>query len=156
MPVVSRARTVPAIPQRLWSLVADPDSLPRWWPGVTRVEEVSERGWTTVLQAPKGRTLRADYTLVSSDHPQRLRWRQEIEESPFERVMSRSVTELSLDPAGGEGTRVELRAIQRVRGLARFGGFLVRRATGRQLDEALDGLDRLVGAPSEASGEPHR
>ena len=31
---------------------------------------------------------------------------------------------------------------QKLRGLARFGGLLVRRATGRVLDEALDGLER--------------
>lgn len=144
MPVVSRARTVPAIPQRLWSLVADPDSLPRWWPGVTRVEEVSERGWTTVLQAPKGRTLRADYTLVSSDHPQRLRWRQEIEESPFERIMSLAVTTIDLEPADESSTEVRITAEIRLRGLSRFGGLQMGLATRRRLDSALDSLAELA------------
>ena len=35
----------------------------------------------------------------------------------------------------------------KLRGSSRFGGFMVRRATRRQLDEALDGLGRAVGAP---------
>lgn len=156
MPRVKRSRTIAADPDDLWAVISDPHHLPRWWPGVERVEDATAGRWTKVLRSPKGKIIRADFTRVESERPRRFSWRQELEESPFERVMSRSVTELSLDPAGGEGTRVELRAIQRVRGLARFGGFLVRRATGRQLDEALDGLDRLVGAPSEASGKPHR
>ena len=33
---------------------------------------------------------------------------------------------------------------QKLRGLSRFGGFLVKRATRRQLDEALDALERLL------------
>ena len=34
---------------------------------------------------------------------------------------------------------------QRMRGLSRLGGFMVRRATRRILDEALDGLELAVG-----------
>ena len=47
----------------------------------------------------------------------------------------------------GDGTRVQATARQRLRGLARFGGFMVRRATGRQLAEALEQLDEIAGAP---------
>lgn len=156
MPSVKRSRTIAADPDDLWAVISDPHHLPRWWPGVERVEDATAGTWTKVLRSPKGKIIRADFTRVESERPRRLAWRQELEESPFERMMSQSVTELSLDPAEGEATRVELRATQRLRGLARFGGFLVRRATGRQLDEALDGLDGLVGAPSETSEEPHR
>lgn len=144
MPVVSRARTLPAIPQRLWSFVADPDCLPRWWPGVTRVEEVSRGGWTTVLAAPKGRTLRADYTLVSCDHPSRLRWRQELEESPFERIMSAAVTTLDLEPAEEGSTEVRITAEIRLRGLSRLGGLQVGVATRRRLDSALASLAEVI------------
>ena len=42
--------------------------------------------------------------------------------------------------------RVELTAEQKLRGSYRFGGFMLRWATRRQLDEALDGLERAVGA----------
>ncbi len=144
MPVVTRARTLPAIPQRLWTLLADPDCLPRWWPGVARVEDVSGRGWTTVLQAPKGRTLRADYTLVSSDHPSRLRWRQEVEESPFERIMSSAVTTIDLEPAEEGATEVRITAEIRLRGLSRLGGLQMGLATRRRLDTALASLAEVV------------
>ncbi len=80
--------------------VSDPECLPQWWPGVQRVEDASRGAWTTVLVTPKGRTLRADFTLLDSDHPRLLRWRQEVEESPFERILSDAVTELEMEPAG--------------------------------------------------------
>ena len=43
------------------------------------------------------------------------------------------------------GTRVTVSMHQRLRGINRFGGFLVRRASRRVLDEALDGLERSCG-----------
>lgn len=145
MPVISRRRTVPATPQRLWTVVADPEQLAAWWPGVERVEDASRAAWTTVLSTPKsGKTLRADYTLVDSDHPHRLRWRQELEESPFERIFSSAVTEVELEPADAGSTHVKLTARVRLRGFARFGGLQVARATRRQLTAALDGLDSLA------------
>ncbi len=131
----------------LWAVVSDPHHLPRWWPGVERVEEANECAWTKVLRSPRGKVIRADFTRVEAEPERRLAWRQEVDDSPFERMMSESVTELALDPADGAGTRVELRTRQRLRGLARFGGFMVRRATRRQLDEALEGLDALLGEP---------
>ncbi|MDQ4048591.1 MAG: SRPBCC family protein [Actinomycetota bacterium] len=143
MPTVVCARTVEAAPQRLWEVVADPERLPEWWPNVQRVEDASGNAWTTVLGTAKGRSIRADYTLLHSRHPYRLAWRQELEESPFERVLSESVTELALEPAP-HGTTVRLTARLRLRGLSRFGGFQVGRATRRQLDEALERLHALA------------
>ena len=140
MPVVSRSRTVPAAPERVWTLVADPERLPEWWPRVERVEDASREAWTMVLTSPKGKTLRADYTLLDSDHPRRLRWRHEVEESPFERILSSSVTNLELEPKDGGQTLVRLTTDLKLRGFSRLGGFQVSRATRRQLDGALDGL----------------
>ena len=139
MPTVVRTRTVAAAPQQLWDIVADPRRLPEWWPNVQRVEDASAAAWTTVLTTAKGRSLRADYTLVDDERPYRLSWRQELEESPFERILSESVTELELEPSP-EGTLVRLTARVRLRGLSRFGGFQLSRATGRQLEGALEGL----------------
>lgn len=147
MPTVVRTRTVGAAPQRLWEVVADPERLSEWWPNVRRVEHASHAAWTTVLHTPKGRSIRADYTLLDSERPYRLAWRQELEESPFERVLAESVTELELEPAP-EGTLVRLTARLGLRGLSRFGGFQVSRATRRQLDEALEGLDGLAAGGS--------
>ena len=140
---MKRQRTVDAAPDAVWDLVSDPHHLPRWWPQVQRVEEVTGDAWTKVLRSPKGRTVRADYTRVEWQPPKRIVWRQEIEESPFERIMSDSRYQLLLEP-DGEGTRVKLAHRTRLRGFARFGVIQVRLATRRTLDGALEGLARLA------------
>jgi uncharacterized protein YndB with AHSA1/START domain len=145
MPTVSRARTVSATPQEVWDVLSDPHHLPRWWPRVERVEDASPDAWTTVMRSNRGRAVRADYTRTDARRPRTLAWRQEIAETPFERVFAEANTEISLKPEGDTGTRVELTAVQRLRGTSRFGGFMARRAARRQLDEALAGLQRVFG-----------
>jgi uncharacterized protein YndB with AHSA1/START domain len=145
MPTVARARSVPAGPDEVWEVVADPYHLPRWWPRVERVEDATPEAWTTVMRSSSGRAVRADYTRTDARRPRWLAWRQEIEETPFERVFAEASTELTLKPDGEGATRIELRAVQRLRGRSRFGGFLARRAARRQLDAALDGLERVFG-----------
>lgn len=142
--MISRDRVIPAPQERVWREVADPERLPRWWPRVIRVEDVSESGWTTVMPGSNVRTLRADYTLLDARRPALLRWRQEVEESPFERILSGAVTAVELAPTGERATSVRLTTALELRGLARLGAIQVRRATRRQLDEALSGLDRLA------------
>ena len=68
---------------------------------------------------------------------------QVLEGTPFERFMSAAEEIVVVEPAG-EGTSVTVEIRQKLRGLSRFGGFLVKRATRRQLDEALDALERVV------------
>src|SRR5919112_1578797 len=41
---VTRTREIAAPVGAVWDLVSDPHSLPRWWPKVMRVEDVSGRG----------------------------------------------------------------------------------------------------------------
>jgi hypothetical protein len=91
------------------------------------------------MATEKGRLVRADERLLISERPRRRRWTQDLEDSPFERLLSEVSTgvELEPDPAG---TRVTLELAQRLRGINRLGGFMVRRASRRLLDEALDGL----------------
>lgn len=145
MPTVTRTRTVPAPPERVWSVIANPERLVEWWPRVQRVEEADSSTWTTVLGSEKGsRSLRADYTLVDSEHPHRRSWRHEVEESPFERVLTSSVTEVVLEPAPDDCTAVTVSERIGLRGFSRLGGLQIRRAARRKLDEALDGLDRLL------------
>jgi uncharacterized protein YndB with AHSA1/START domain len=143
---VKRQRTVAAAPDAVWDLVSDPHHLPRWWPQVQRVEEVTGDAWTKVLRTPRGKTVRADYTRVSWRPGHEIVWRQEVEESPFEAILDESVTTVALEPAGEAQTRVQLKADQELHGRYRLGGFMLRRATKRQLDEALDGIERAVGA----------
>jgi len=112
---------------------------------VERVEDLRAEAWTAVLLSPKGKQLRADYTLTSIDPEHSIGWRHELEESAFERLLSEDLTEIVLEPQDGDRTtQVAIQAVRSPRGLSRLGGFLLRRATGRQLDEALDGLARIV------------
>jgi uncharacterized protein YndB with AHSA1/START domain len=143
MPTVVRSRTVAAPQEAVWRIVSDPYHLPRWWPRVERVEDASETAWTTVTMSGRGRTVRFDFTRVYVDPPNRIVWRQELEQTPFERFLRESVTGVLL-AAAESGTKVELRLVRRLRGLARFGGVQMRRAGRRELDEALEQLDRAV------------
>ena len=145
MPTVRRARTIRTGRDEVWEVISDPAHLPRWWPDVVRVEDATTLAWTNFLTTPKGKTVRADYTRMTADPPRRIAWRQEVEESPFERILSENRTEVELEPEGDAATRVELVSVQRLRGMSRLGGFIFRRATGRKLDEALDGLERALG-----------
>jgi uncharacterized protein YndB with AHSA1/START domain len=146
--VVRRERVVPAAPAEVWRIVSDPTRLAAWWPGVTRVEEASREAWTTVLLSPGGKAVRADYTRVDAREPERVLWRHEVEESPFERLLSESTTEIALAAEGGGGTRVRVTLDQRPRGWARFSPFQLRAAAGRQAEGALEGLAELLGDES--------
>ena len=70
---------------------------------------------------------------------------------PWETVSVEDVLEYDVDAlemhadALAGGTRVTLTLHRRLRGVNRLGGFLARRAAGRVLDEALDGLERACG-----------
>lgn len=145
MPRVRRRRTIAADPEAVWAVVSDPRALTRWWPGVERVEEATPEAWTQVVRSSKGKELRADFTRVEADPPRMVAWRQEVGESPFERFLAKAETRVSLQAIKKGGTRVELEALRRLRGLARLGGPMVRRATRRQLDQALSGLVRETG-----------
>ena len=146
MPAVTRARTLRANPEEVWRVVTDPHRLADWWPGVERVEDAGPGAWTNVLVARSGRRLRADYTVLEAEAPRRLVWRQELDDSPFERILSESLLHMALEGVEGGCTRVALTARQRARGLARFGFLQMRLATARQLEGALDGLADLMGA----------
>jgi hypothetical protein len=112
---------------------------------VERVEEVSDSSWTMVLMSDRGKPIRADYTLADSRPMELLEWNQELAETPFERMLSLSRVVIELD--GGEEagpTAVKLRSTERLRGLARLGSPMVRRATRRRLSNALERLGELV------------
>jgi len=146
--VVRRERVLSATPAEVWGVVSDPNRLAGWWPGVSRVEEASAQAWTTVLVSPSGKSVRADYSLVEADELERVRWRHEVEESPFERLLSESTTEIALSSEGEGATRVRVTLDQRARGWARFSPFQLRAAARRQADGALDGLAELLGDAS--------
>ena len=150
MPRVTRRRTLDASPSEVWRVVADPHSLPRWWPRVSRVESVDEtKGgrrsrWTKVLETSRGRGVRADYRCTSSAENVRYVWEQELEGTPFEKHLRESVTEIGLREAEG-GTEVSITLRQTLRGLSRLGSPMMRGAAKRMLDDALDGLAQSLG-----------
>jgi len=150
MATAKRTRTVGASPDQVWEVVSDPHHMPRWWPGVKRMEDVSDDRWTQVFTTKKGRPVRIDFHLLKSDPPGAdgdppglLAWEQEIEGTPFERVLAESITEIVLEGAEA-GTQVTLVQRQKLRGYSRTGGFLLRRATKERLAEALRGLDGIL------------
>jgi uncharacterized protein YndB with AHSA1/START domain len=140
---VARSRTLAAPVDDVWRVLEDPYALPRWWPLVRRVEGVSAVGWTMVLGKEGGRGVRADQRLEASEAPALRRWALEVPGSPFERVLRTSAVEARLAPVG-DGVELTLELRQSPRGLARFGGFMLRRAGRRQLDDALAGMARAV------------
>ena len=146
--LVRRERSLPARPEDVWRVVSDPAHLPQWWPGVSRVEEASRTAWTKVLRSPKGKIVRADYSLIEAEEERRLKWRQELDESPFERILAESTTEIVLAPEDG-GTRVSVAMSHRARGWARFSPFQLRSAAARQVEGALEGLERATGPRAE-------
>jgi len=152
VPRISRRRTIDAPSDVVWSLVSDPYNLPRWWPRTTRVENVERTAagrrsqWTKVLETNEGRGVRADFRCLSSADRERYVWEQQLAETPFARILRSSVVEIGLKPSDGE-TEVRLTSRQALRGMSRLGSPMMRRATGRTLDEALDGIERALVEP---------
>jgi uncharacterized protein YndB with AHSA1/START domain len=144
VPTVRRSRTLPATPEEVWAIVGDAYHLPRWWPRVTRVEGVDDDAFTQVLTTAKGVPVRADFRVLESAAPRVRRWAQQLVDTPFERVLAASEVEVRLERDGDAATRVAMSLVQRLRGMALLGSFLVRRAGRRQLEGALDGLEALV------------
>lgn len=142
---VVRRRHIAAPASALWAVIIDPYHLPRWWPNTQRVENVSEgspaeRSWTQVLGTRGGRGVRADFRCIDSSDGERYVFEQTVEDTPFERFVRRARTEIELEPQNGD-TKVTMALDRQLRGLSRLGSPLMRRAIGRTLNEALDGLE---------------
>jgi uncharacterized protein YndB with AHSA1/START domain len=152
-----RRRRIAATADAIWAVVSDPYHLPRWWPRTRRVENVTTgsdpqgRKWTQVFETEEGRGIRADYRCVSAAAGERYVFEQLLEGTPFAGILRSARTEIRLAP-GEADTEVTLASEQRLKGLSRLGGPMMRRATGRTLSEALTGLERAAGdSPAEAA-----
>ena len=143
MPTTSRTRRIAASPEDVWRVVGDAHHLARWWPRVRRVEGVSPAGWTKVFMTRKGKPVRADYTVLERAEGRSISWSQDLEDSPFERLMDEAITEVVVAPAG-DTSEVTIALRQKLRGWARFAPFLVKRGTRKLLDDALEGLDECT------------
>ncbi|HSZ04308.1 MAG TPA: SRPBCC family protein [Solirubrobacteraceae bacterium] len=161
MPTARRSRSIAAPAQELWELLLDPHHLPRWWPRVTRVEDVEEDAFTEVMRTRKGKLVRADFDVRRDEAQRTITWIQRIDGTPFASVLRSAETELRLTPTSTGGTEVTIELRQQMAGgsdrrgpgrslavlgvAPRFGAPLVRRAAGATLEEALDGLERVSG-----------
>jgi uncharacterized protein YndB with AHSA1/START domain len=150
MPTARRTRTIAVPPGELWETIRDPHHLPRWWPRVNRVEDVTDTEFTEVLITGAGKYVRADFTLaVCDERERRLCWEQRLQDSPFARLLKSAETEVQLKGlADGprESTEVTIELRQTLNGFfSRFGAYMVRRAATKTIDEALDGLERFGG-----------
>jgi uncharacterized protein YndB with AHSA1/START domain len=162
VPTARCSRTIAASAEELWEVVRDPHHLPRWWPRVTRVEDVEGNAFTEVMRTAKGRLIRADFSVVQADERERaLRWSQRVEGTPFGRLLKSAETEVRLTPveagtetsspdgsrgSSGSATEVTIELRQSLTGFfPRFGGFMVRRAAAATIEQALDGLERISG-----------
>ena len=98
-----------------------------------RVEDVVGDAFTELMRTSKGKAVRADFRLVRADEQTHsLAWEQQLEGTPFARVLSSSETLVTLQPATASQTSVTLELRQKLSGFfPRFGGFMVRRAAAR-------------------------
>jgi uncharacterized protein YndB with AHSA1/START domain len=155
MPTVQRSREIPAAPRDVWRLLADPHNLPRWWPETVRVESVdgapgSRRSrFTQVFETQKGSAVRADYRCTASTEERRLVWEQQIEGTPFDRFLRSAELEITIEPTAA-GSQVSLEGRRELRGLSRLGAPMMKSATRRTLDAALEGISDALVPPGEA------
>jgi uncharacterized protein YndB with AHSA1/START domain len=146
----TRSRVIAAPVARVWEVVEDPYQMPRWWPAVERMEGVEEDRFTQVFKTRRRRTVRADFRLLASEPPGgeytsgHRTWTQEVAGTPFEPVLHESITEIVVEPAD-DGTKVTIAQRQRLRGYSKTGALVVRSATAKRLDQALEGLERIFG-----------
>ncbi|HKG37730.1 MAG TPA: SRPBCC family protein [Conexibacter sp.] len=145
MPTTRVHRTLAASPEAVWAVVADPWHQTRWWPRVVRMEAVEDGCFTQVLGTARGKGVRADFRVLETEPQRLLRWEQQLEGTPFERLLAEAETAVALSPAdGGAATAVTIELRQRLLGWSRLTPFLFKRAARRQLTEALEGLDQAV------------
>jgi uncharacterized protein YndB with AHSA1/START domain len=141
-------RMVPAPPETVWPLVADPEQLPRWFGFAERVEVLEGEG-AGQRRRQHGhwgkKPSEVDQELTVFDPPRRLAWRhlaERLNGKPAPRFAASTDFSIELIPEDG-GTRVRLSSAQvpasRLRGL-------VMRAFGRRelegtLRKSLDALE---------------
>jgi uncharacterized protein YndB with AHSA1/START domain len=144
MATTSRSREIDAPAADVWRLIADPYQLPRWWPGVTRVQDVRQESFTQVVPTKRGKPMRLDHRVTESVPMERRSWSQSLIGTPFERLLDAWSTTVTL-AAMGEHTLVTIEEVQQLRGSFRMALALQRRPARRRVDEALAGLAALLG-----------
>src|SRR6185436_19869016 len=118
MPKARRSRVIAADRRSIWDVISDPYHRTRWWPKVSRVEDVHETAggsgsqWTDVLTTASGKGVRAEFRCVWSRDLESYGWEQKIEGTPFAKVLSSSVTSIDLEDRD-QSTYVAIEVSQR-------------------------------------------
>jgi uncharacterized protein YndB with AHSA1/START domain len=139
----TRSRRIEADREDVWEIVADPHHLPRWWPGLLRVEDVRGGRFTEVIPTRRGRPVRLDFVVLESEPPRLCSWTQELAGTPFERLLTAWTTTVTLEPDGAHACTVTLEEHQQLRGTFRAGLLLQRRPASRRVESALRALAAL-------------
>ncbi len=103
--------------------------------------------FTQVFETSKGTAVRADYRITGSTAGERLVWEQQIDGTPFEKFLRAAVLEMRIaaDGSGEAGrSRITIEARRLLRGASRLGSPMMKGATKRSLDGALDGIERAL------------
>jgi uncharacterized protein YndB with AHSA1/START domain len=146
----TRKRVLAAPVEEVWKVIEDPHQMPRWWPDIERMEGVEGDHFTQVFKTRRRRTVRADFRVLASEPPGarftsgHRTWEQILPGTPFESVLIEALTEIAVEPAEGGGTRVMIALRQRLRGYSKTGAWAMRGATSKRLDQALEGLARIL------------
>jgi uncharacterized protein YndB with AHSA1/START domain len=146
MAKTTRSARIDASREAVWQIIEDPHHLPRWWPGVARVENVGGGGFTEVIPTRRGKPVRLDFVVIESQSPSRRSWAQELAGTPFERLVSAWTTTITLEPGAGSDAEhciVTLEEHQQLRGSFRAGLLLQRRPASRRVESALQALAGL-------------
>jgi len=143
MAKTTRSRSILASREAVWAIVEDPHHLPRWWPGVARIEDVRGERFTEVIITRRGKPVRLDFTVLESEAPYRRGWTQELAGTPFERLLSAWTTTITLGQEGDDACNVTLEEHQQLRGSFRAGLLLQRRPASKRIDSALAALAAL-------------
>ena len=100
--------------ERTWDLVSDPHHLARWWPLAQRVEDVRDEGermrWTLALRSERGTQVRADYSGGVDVEGHRFAWDQQVEGTPFERILRSARVEIAVTSAGDNDEKASSRS----------------------------------------------
>jgi carbon monoxide dehydrogenase subunit G len=75
---------------------------------------------------------------------------EDVDGAPFAGFLQSAAVEIRLDDRGDGTSAVTIEARRRLRGMSRLGSPMMRRATGRTLERALDGIEDAV--PAGAGG----
>ena len=128
-------------PVKVWGLVGDPGKLARWWPNVDRVDRPDPATLTKWVISPRGRAVAMRFHMLENRSGEFCSWKQDLVGTPFARSVVEAIESIRVEPSA-QGSLVTLTIRRKMRGTAKIGALLVARGQRKELDEALNRLER--------------